>query len=213
MTSNDIIQPTIQETTNILNWAQDKASFEKILKYNRGDYSCGGELVPIGTKVVAHCRGCAEEWIKFKDGQFIERQIFRISCGQVTPERAQLDEKDQTLWEKRPDGSLKDPWNLRQLLPMEMVETDEPMIFVTASQGGLRAVADLCATYARRKARDPNCGQPIIRLETTSFPHKVYGKVAKPKFEIVGWDDGKQVLREVSEEALRKSDFDDSIPF
>jgi hypothetical protein len=205
--------PARPEVTNILNEAQQNSTFEKMLKFNRGKYLCDDTEIPLGTKVVAHCVGWAKEWIKFKDSKFIERKIYRVARGERAPERDQLDETNELLWAKGFSNMPKDPWVFRYLLPVQIVDTDEPLIFVTPSFGGRRAVDDLCKNYALRAARDPNCGQPICRLQSATFQTANFGAVQKPKFEIIGWDDGKQSPREVSEEALKESDFDDLIPF
>ena len=124
-----------------------------------------------------------------------------------------MDAKDQKFWDKGINNLPKDPWVFRYLLPMQKVDTDEPMIFVTPSWGGRRAIDDLCSIYARNNIRNPNCGQPIVRLESASMPTKNFSNVARPNFTVIGWDDGIKPVREVSDAELRKADFSDDIPF
>lgn len=213
--------PARPEITNILNESQANTTFEKIFKYDRGRYLCDGQEIKLGTKVVAHCIGWAKEWIKFQGGQFIERKIYRIARGERPPDRSTLDARDEKFWDKGFNGNPKDPWVFRYLLPMQRLDTDQPMIFVTQSFGGQRAVDDLCNAWANRASRNPNCGQPVILLESATFPSKQYGQVQRPDFRIVGWDDGSSAIRELpnisgpggQDAALRKADFDDEIPF
>ena len=205
--------PETAEITNILNEARKNATFERMLKYEKGQYFCDKKEVPLGTKVIVHCIGWGKEWVKFKDGQFIERRVYRIGKGERIPERQDLDDQDEKFWNIGLDKQPRDPWVFRYLLPVQIVDTDETMIFTAQSFGGRRAVDDLCFTYAQRAARDKNCGQPIVRLESTTMPSKKYGNVQKPKFEIIGWDDGVVPVREMSAEDLKKTDFNDEIPF
>ena len=78
--------------------------------------------------------------------------------------------------------------------------------------GGRRAVADLCATYAKRAAKNPNCGQPLIKLAVTDMPTKKFGKVPRPLFEITGWDEAASGI-EVMPPATLKNEINDEIPF
>ena len=42
------------EVEHILGAAQEDAGFEKLLKFRKGDFFIGEELVPLGTKYIAH---------------------------------------------------------------------------------------------------------------------------------------------------------------
>jgi len=83
------------------------------------------------------------------------------------------------------------------------------VIFCTSSSGGRRAIADLCSTCAKR-AKKSGCGHPIVRLATAEMPTKKFGKVPRPLFEIVRWDQGDA---EVIPLAVSEDDFRDSIPY
>ena len=68
---------------------------------------------------------------------------------------------------------------------------------------------------AKRKANQHG-GQPIIQLACAEMQTKNYGKVPRPAFEIVGWDE--TASREGPETSLEKvasvaDDMDDEIPF
>lgn len=205
--------PARPEATNILNEANSEAGFEKMLKFKKGQYECDGEEIPLDTRMVAHAIGWAKAWIKFKDKQVVERKIYKVAQGQHAPDRDQLDEREERLWPMGINQRPQDPWVFQFLLPMEDPEDGEVRIFVTSSFGGKRAVADLCKVYALRAQRDPNCGQPIVRLKVMQMQTSNYGKVPRPHFDVIGWNDGSMDVKEVSEGALRKQDFDDDIPF
>jgi hypothetical protein len=89
----------------------------------------------------------------------------------------------------------------------------EIVIFVTSSAGGRRAVADLCSTYAKRVGKNANCGQPIIKLGKVDMPTKKFGKVPRPQFEIVGWDELAGDIDETPPAVTSEDEFRDEIPF
>lgn len=209
--------PARPEAEAILNEARNDAGFEKMLKFKRGNYTCEGEEVPLGTRMVAHCVGWAKAWIKFRDKQLVERKVYRVSRRERVPAREELDERDERQWPRGPDGRQQDPWVLQFLLPMEAIDTDEVMVFVTASFGGRRAVAELCTAYGRRAQRDKDCGQPEIRLQTVQMPTSNFGNVPRPHFDIIGWRDGSVGVREVSDAPVggggMAEEMNDEIPF
>jgi hypothetical protein len=183
------------EIEHIHDAAQEDAGFGKILKFKKGDYSINEEEIPLGTKFIAHTRAWSKGWIKFVDGEVTERNMYRVALGEKPPEREELDDQDQDNWPEGLDGKPADPWVYQYLLPFEDPSSGEIVVFVTSSFGGKRAVADLCAAYARRAAKVAGCGQPIIKLQVTDMPTKKFGKVPRPSFEVIGWDEAQAVLR------------------
>jgi hypothetical protein len=62
-------------------------------------------------------------------------------------------------------------------------------MFGTSSNGGKRAVAELCKAYSRRHKSSL---VPVVALESSSYvhPNKALGRVKVPVFKIVGWVEG-----------------------
>ena len=201
------------EVENIHTAAQEDAGFEKILKFKKGEYLIGEELIPLGAQYLAHARAWTKCWIKFCDGEVAERKPYRVALGEKPPEREDLDDLDKTLWPEGIDGKPADPWVFQYLLPLEDLSTGEVVIFVASSFGGRRAIADLCAAYAKRAAKATRCGQPIVRLGKAEMPTKKFGKVPRPLFEVVRWDDAVDDVSPVAPPIALKHDLDDEIPF
>jgi hypothetical protein len=88
------------EVENILGAAQEEAGFEKLLKFKKGDFFIGEELVPLGTKYIAHVIGWTRCWIKFVDDEVVERKTYRVALGERPPERADLDDLKRTIGRK-----------------------------------------------------------------------------------------------------------------
>lgn len=223
--TNEIMRPD-QEARNIADEAETDAGFMKMLKFKKGDYWCDGEEIALGTQLVAHAVAWTKAWIKFENRTVVERRIYRISKGEHAPERDRLVDAegkvmdaDESFWPMGINGKPADPWVYQYLLPMES-KNGEVRIFVASSFGGRRAVADVCSAWGRRRAKQPNCGQPIIKLEKLMMPTRNYGDVPRPYFEIIGWDEGDAVFAGsgpdgggIPDEVLRKQEFQDEIPF
>ncbi len=207
--------PTIggTEVENIQAAAKEDAGFDKLLKFKKGDYLIGEELIPLGTEFVAHAIGWTKCWIKFVDGEVAERKVYRISQGEKPPEREDLDDLEKDNWPEGIDGKPADPWSLQYLVPLESISGGEIVIFTTSSFGGRRAVADLCAAYAKRTKKIANSGQPIVKLAKAEMPTKKFGKVPRPQFEIIGWDEPSKDIDVAPPATTSEDEFQDTIPF
>jgi hypothetical protein len=189
------------EIENIHTAAQEDAGFEKLLKFKKGEYFIGEEEIALGTEYLAHAAAWVKCWIKFIDGEPVDRKPYRVALGEKPPLREDLDARDEDDWPKDDDGNPSDPWSLQYLLPLENLKNGEVVIFCTSSFGG---------THQKTA-----CGQPIIKLAKTTFPSKKYGKVLRPLFEVTGWDqqgapgDFDEVIPPVTSE----TDFQDEIDF
>jgi hypothetical protein len=217
---------TLNNTTedeNILNAAKEDAGFEKILKFKKGEYFIGEDPVALGSEFLAHAAAWTKTWIKFVDGRVADRKLYGVARGERPAQREELDDCDDATWPKR-DGKANDPWVFQHLLPLENMTTGEVVVFVTSSIGGCRAVSDLCGAYAKqkiakRKVNMPS-GQPIVQLASAEMPTKSFGKVPRPAFEIVGWDNTEKSDDVASTEATlveitanNTDDMSDEIPF
>jgi hypothetical protein len=204
------------EAENILGAAKEDSGFEALLKFKKGEYFIGDDEVLLGTEYIAHAIAWTKCWIKFVDGDVVERHVYRVAKNERPPEREDLDDLDKDNWPAGLDGHPADPWSYQYLLPFESIETGEIVIFTTSSFGGRRAVGDVCTAWAKRSKKAPHCGQPIIKLDVVDMPTKKFGKVPRPHFEIVGWDEpSKDSDVPPSDDEFGKSGggFNDEVPF
>jgi hypothetical protein len=204
------------ELDNLADAVQDDVGFKKMLKFKKGDYFSDNQEVPLGTQMIAHCIGYTQVWIKFVNNEFVERKIYRRAKGERPVERESLGDLDENLWGIGLNGQPADPWVLQSLLPMENPETEDVCVFMSASTGGKRAIAELVDRYVTRMRRHPASGQPMIRLHKIMMPTKKFGNVPRPLFDISGWteQDVRPAIREMQvPETLSNADMDDEIPF
>lgn len=214
MNTTSNLPATTSESERILEEARKDAGFDKLLKFRKGIYICDGEEIPLDSEYVAHPIGWTKMWVKFVCGMPTERRIFCVIKNELAPERAYLPDLDQEGWERDPAGRPIDPWSYQYMLPMEPAKGDgEMVVFVTGSWGGRRAVSDLCATWARKNAKDPNCGMPVIKLSKTTMPSKKWGDVVRPDFPITGWDSRISGEIAVTPRPRIEPDPNDDIPF
>jgi hypothetical protein len=214
MTNN--LPITYTEEDHIINAAKDDAGFGRILSYAKGEYSLDKVFVPLGTEYRFYAKSWVQVWINF--GPPVEQRIYQVTKGQKAPDRNTLGDLDQSKWPTGLDGRIKDPWVKQFLIQFENVETGELCAFRTSSSGGRRAVAELCQLCAFRSKRgEPSV--PIIKLASTSFQTKNYGKIAKPQFDIVEWEKEGDEHHEIDPETINKPGTDgagapfDEIPF
>ena len=211
---NTHIASPSSEAQAIAKAADQDVGFQKMLKFKKGDYWCDNEEVPKGTTYIAHAVGWTKTWVHFESGMVVERRIYPMKDNPVVPERDELPNNDQSTWPPGIDDRPADPWVLQYLLPMENPNTGDIHVFVSGSYGGKRAIGDLCANWARRNIKNPDCGQPIVKLQKAMMPTKKFGDVPRPYFEVVGWDDARtEMRREVDIEKVEQHQFDDQIPF
>jgi hypothetical protein len=178
-----------EEALNIL--ATTKGH-ERLLKFVKGKYKVQDDEVSIGREFIAHANQLTTGWIKFQNNAVVERRMGRRADGFVPPERDEIGDLDQSQWEVS-DGVLKDPWTLQCLIPFEDPESGEVVVFTTSSIGGRIATEALAREWAKRIQRTKSRAMPIVRLGVTQMKTKKFGEVARPNFEIVGWEDAPAV--------------------
>jgi hypothetical protein len=160
-----------------------------LLKFKKDRYVISGDVeVPLGTKFLAYCADWQRGWCKFVDGELVEKRIGRVADRFHPPERDELGDLDESLWEKDDDGVPQDPWSFQHYLPLENVATGERLVFVSSSIGGGIGVQILCDKWHRRLYRGL-IGLPTVKLAIGKFKTKKYGAVPRPEFEVVSWED------------------------
>jgi len=68
------------------------------------------ESLPDGCRVVAHVDQVQFGWVKWQDGQRVDRRMGLAAERFVPPLRSALGDTDESQWEVQPDGSRNDPW-------------------------------------------------------------------------------------------------------
>jgi hypothetical protein len=171
-----------------------------------------GTELPEGSEYVVIYDQIQAGWVKFAGkGVQPERKQGAIFDGFVPPQREELGDNDQDLWETGLDGKPQDPQQFQILLPLLSTADDELFVFQTTSPTGRRACDAIIRMCGRMQAKEPN-DYPVIKLRISGFEHKDerVGWVKTPAFDRVGKaPKSNATLTDTS----REKDMNDSIPF
>ena len=180
-----------------------------LLKFADWKWIKGVEATEVeeGTQLVA--LGTTAAWVKWQGGkpvQYVMRQP-----GQKLPDREELGDLDEALWELGPDNKPRDPWQSTRFVYLLDPISVEMFTFSTSSAGGRSAVIDLADQIARmRKLGHPNAS-PIVELGSAPMQTK-FGRKSKPVFKIVKWYGGGSEPKEIAPPSLQ-GETSDEIPF
>ena len=208
--------------TNVSPWREavnDEvgASFGAFLKFTKGDWTLGedDQEVPPDARFVANLEEYYRGWVRWWDGKPTDHLIGRVIDRHRVPPREELGDLDESKWETEPSGARRDPWAKTVYLAMRDMSNDEIVCFTSSSDGGRKAVARLADHYDRKRHLF-KAKMPIVCLEQESYQHKVYGKILKPRFNVVDWaywDDETATDPGGALQARNAAEMNDEIPF
>jgi hypothetical protein len=151
-------------------------------------YTADGSLLKEDTQCIVVYPQIWAGRIKFNGpGNPPERKMGPIFSGFTPPDREGLGDLDQALWEKSLEGKPQDPWQFQLVVPMQVVETGELVIFSTTSDTGKRTVDNLIEQCQRMQRLEPDF-YPVVKLSIGGFKHRDprVGWVKTPKLPRVG---------------------------
>jgi hypothetical protein len=208
--------------TNVSPWREavnDEvgASFGTFLKFAKGEWLLGeeGKEVPAQARFVANLEEYYRGWVRWWDGKPTDHLIGRVIDRHRVLPREELGDLDESKWETEPSGARRDPWAKTVYLAMRDLRSDEIICFTSSSDGGRKAVAKLADRYDRLRRRH-KAKMPVVVLETESYQHKLYGKILKPRFNVVDWaywDNETAADPDGALQAQNAAEMNDEIPF
>jgi hypothetical protein len=182
-----------------------------LIRFADWTWTRGKEAEPIekGTQLVA--TGTAAAWVKWAGGKPVETRLRRP--GATMPERAELGDTDETLWEVGADKRPKDPWAHTRFVYLIDPMTAEAFTFSTSSWGGREAVVNLGDSIARMRSAHRDA-MPVVALEAAPMQTR-FGRKSKPAFKIVAWKAADGEVREVRQlpPQTRAQEMDDGLPW
>jgi hypothetical protein len=157
------------------------------VKFAKGEWTIAGNIAPKDAKFIANLDEAVRGWVRWFDKRPVERLLVRVVDRTAhLPREDELSHRDEKLWETDANGEPKDPWQLTYALAMRRGASGEDATFLTSSWGGQRAIRLLFGAYDNE--RDKHQGLwPVVELGCEFVPNKTYGKIAEPRFPIVGW--------------------------
>jgi hypothetical protein len=139
------------------------------------------ETLPDGTCLIA--LDVVTCWVCWKGGKPVEHRV--TQPGQTHPDRDDLPDQDESLWEAGLNGEPSDPWRNTRYLYLIHPHTGMRFCFVTDSVGGRMAISNLKDQIANVRYAQPNA-VPLVKL--SSVPMKTrFGMKTRPSFEVIEW--------------------------
>jgi len=150
-----------------------------ILKMDKtGHWVYGADQTEVedGSKWAVNPFSFVHGFIAWGEGELLGEKM--VSVTQPLPEM-----------EAAPPGA-KRGWEMQIGCSLKCVSGDDEGLevrFSTASVGGKRAVQNLAVEIAAAVEKDQTKPVPVVVLKKDSYPHKSYGRIYTPVFEVVEW--------------------------
>jgi hypothetical protein len=197
--------------------AADRVIKGTLIKFSDGTWTAGKEAILMKPDVRLVVVSTAAAWVQWVGGKPVKYLIQRP--GTPMPEREQLGDTDDALWEAGPDGSPRDPWQSTKFAHFTDPLTASLYTWSATSWSGRGAIVDLSDAVSRyRQARPGAC--PVVLLEAAPMQTK-YGMKRKPVLNIIDWVGSgtppkpAPQMKTITNNAppRPRADMDDGIPF
>ena len=160
------------------------------LSFKNGEWLFGvdGEMLDLGTRLVANVEGLKRGWRCWKEKKLVE-DLTRPLIAMIPPERrSDLGDTDPAMWERDAAGKPMDPYVLTDMIELADPAAGKLFVYATSSKGGTNCIKRLCATYSQHRRQSPG-EVPIVSLGRDSYNHPEFKKIYVPMLEVVGWTD------------------------
>ena len=145
-----------------------------LLRMVDGEWVFGPEntAVELDSEWAVHPGGFSHGFVCWDDGQLVGEVM--VPAHAPRPTRDELPEV-QGAWQEQ--LSLV-------LACVSGADKGQTVLYKNSSLGGREAIANLGEAIVAQASKDPEAIVPIVRLDSTDYRHKKYGKVYKPVFAI-----------------------------
>jgi hypothetical protein len=139
-------------------------------------------------------------WVRWWDHAPTEHRVTR--SGQLHPQRDDLPDQDETLWQLGLDGkNVADPWKDTRYMHLINLQTGQDYTLVTDTNGGRMAVGELKSSIGNVRRAHPEA-LPIIKFGDGTFKSKQFGEIPRPVLIIVSWHKGLKEVPAQSDQQL-----------
>ena len=161
-----------------------------LLRFTKqGDWIAGQEEeeIPEGTELLLGLNTLKRGWQKWQDNKPVDARMGYVNEGYRPVNRDELGDLDEEQWEEDDNnkGQQRDPWQKTMSVLLKNLETGEVYTYAPSSKSGMTALGEASQLYGNRlqDGEDPDA-MPIVRLGSSFYKHKTYGKIMIPVFEI-----------------------------
>ena len=161
-----------------------------LLRFNKlGEWIAGQEEeeIPEGTELVMGVNTFKVGWIKWEDNRPVDSRMGLLSEGFRPAAREDLGDTDEEQWETDDDDKPRDPWQRTDQVLLKDLSDGRVFTFAPSSKSGKSAIGEVAGAYGDRVQDGHEAAEmPIVRLMSSHYKHKKYGKVMVPVFELTG---------------------------
>lgn len=151
------------------------------LKFAKGEWTLDGQTVGSGEEFVTVPSSITRAMERWQSKRITDRVVARL--GERLVPRSELGDHDRSRWETGLDGRERDPWGEVHYLGLRRLDDNSLVVFSTSSDGGRKAIAQIAKAAASRPGE-----APIVTLGSNSYPHRSFGQITTPTFDVAGWE-------------------------
>lgn len=145
-----------------------------------GEWSYGTEAleIPEDTLIAINPGGFAHGYVAWGEGEKLGEHM--VSIYNPLPETGPV------------PGGCEHGWQAQHGMTLRVISgpaNGTQLAYYTSSHGGRKAVAGVLQALGQRISADPNVREvvPVVKISSTSYPHKKFGKIYTPVFKITKW--------------------------
>lgn len=168
-----------------------------ILRCSKGDWLLGKDKddVPLGTLFAVNFKGIEWGWVHWEDKQLVERRLGLIEEGYKPEPRRNLGFTDESLWERDDQGRPKDPWQQTIEIPAREIAGQRREVLMSGSSYGWKGACErLFGEYGKGLKEGKANLTPIIKIGSSHYDHKKWGRTKVPVLELVDWREPGELL-------------------
>ena len=162
---------------------------KEILKFEKGDWVLGQEKedLPHGSLLAANMSGVEWGWVRWHDSKPTDRRMGLLAEGFQVESRGTLPDQDRQLWDVDEKGQPRDPWQKMIEIPVREADGQQrEMLLSGGSKGWEGCCRALFESYGKG-LKEGRQGTPILKLSSSHYDHKKYGRVKVPVLELAEW--------------------------
>lgn len=159
-----------------------------LLRFTKsGDWIAGQEEedIPEGAELIMGLNTLKRGWVKWKEQKPVDSRMGLVSEGFRPCNREELGDLDEDDWEEDDNGVKRDPWQDTMQVLLKDPESGEVYTYATASKSGKTALGEVSSVYGDRlQDGEDEQAMPVIRLASSFYKHKTYGRIMIPVFDL-----------------------------
>jgi hypothetical protein len=144
------------------------------------------EVLKTGTEIIIYMPSLQHGWQRRRNGDVVESALVTVESEQAAPRRADLGDRDESLWNIGKFGQPQDPWERVVLFCCSIIGDGRLLSFTANTSSGRDTIAPVCKEYGHIIDDHPEL-RPIVELDCWDDPNN-WSSNFMPRFRLTGWD-------------------------